>query len=87
MDKESNSKLNNVISLNEKFSKNEKIYKFLFLYIFHFLLPKKKKYQYKINYMNRKTFKKKLDIYNYLNLLTRVEFLFVQLQKYKNKKS
>ena len=85
INKENNKKLNNIINLDANSSKKKSIYSLLLLYIFHFFLREKKKYRYQINYMNRKTFKKKLDIYNYLTLMKRVDFLFLQLQRCKNK--
>ena len=78
---------NNIINLSiNSSSKNKSIYRLFLLHFFHFFLPEKRKYEYQINYMNRKTFKKKLDVYNYLNLLKRVDFLFVQIMVNKIKK-
>ena len=87
INKEDHNNLTNLIDLDINSSKNKSVYRLLLFYIFHFFLPEKRKYKYQVNYMNRKTFKKKLDIYNYLNLMKRVDFLFVQLQMCKNKKS
>ena len=87
MNKENNNDLSNIINLNLNSIKNKSKYRLLFLYIFHFFLSEKKKYEYQINYMNRRTFKKKLDIYNYLTLLKRIDFLFIQIQRCKTKKS
>ena len=86
INKERNNKLNKVINLDINPSKSQPIYRPLLLYIFRFFLTEKKKYEYQINNMNRKVFKKRLDIYNYLNLLKRVDFLFEQIIKSKNKK-
>ena len=83
--KESNNKLNNIVNLDIKSSKKKSVYRSLLLYVFHFFLPEKKKYEFQINFMNQKTFKKKLDIYNYINLMKRVDSLFVQVQKCRNK--
>ena len=60
-------------------------YRLLFYNIFHCLLFEKAKVNYKIDQMNRKTFQKKLDILNYLNLLKRVDMLFFQVQVNKEK--
>ena len=69
------------------FSNNNKkyFYSLLLYYIFHCLLPEKKKILHKISRMNRKTLQKKLDVYNYLHLLKRVDMLFMQIQEYKLK--
>ena len=72
------------------FKNNKKpLYRLLFYQILNCILPEKAKTEYKIDYMNRKAIQKKLDIYNYLNLLKRVDMLFVQIQIYnmKNKNS
>ena len=84
--KKSQNILNNAINLDANPLTNKSIYRLLLFHIFHFFLPEKKKYKYQIHYMDRKIFKKKLDIYNYLNLLNRVDFLFEQILKNKNKK-
>ena len=63
-------------------NKNKKpIYKFLFFRIFHYILPEKQKIEYKANDMNRKSLMKKLDIYNYLNLIKQVDSFYLHIQK------
>ena len=81
--KNNSKKMKNAIRLNLNASNNKSIYRLLFLYIFHFFLSENKKHEYQINLMNRRTFKKKLDVFYYLNLLRRVDLLFIQLQKRK----
>ena len=82
-----NPEIKNINSNNKiiNFNKDKKsLYILLLYHIFHCLLFGKEKMKYNIDYMNKKALQKKLDIYNYLNLLKRVDILLGNKAKNKN---
>ena len=83
--------INNKIILNQKnnYSNNgnshfnrRNIYKLLMYHIFRCFLSKNKKLDYKKNIINLKTFQKKMDIYNYLLLLKKLDLLSALSKKF-----
>ena len=61
--------------------KTNNIYKLLIFHIFRCFLSKNKKLEYKKNLANKQTFLEKMDIYNYLILLKKVDLLSVIFKK------